>query len=317
MNDKRYHQILEFFGRAKLPPNHPLRQLYVRWLLSHADDAELDDQLQTRWRQALAGAEAPSAKSAALPRKQIRLKPVLRYAAVAAMLVLSFGLGYTLRPSDTIDAADEVLLSCADDASRFELPDGSVVWLNGGSELAYDDRFGLDERCVRVSGEVFFEVKKDAHRPFRVSTATGMHVTVTGTEFDVLAPAGASTAEVVLRSGSVNVNIDGSKLTRKLKPDERLIFDNERHATTIEHVDARNYCQWFEPSIFISDAPVKDVVLNLERRYRTRISIASSVATGKRLTLTIADQPFAELVEILASILECSYTISPEAVTLY
>lgn len=45
---------------------------------------------------------------------------------------------------------------------RLVLDDGSEVWLNAGSKLEYPATFeNASERCVRIEGEAFFEIKRD------------------------------------------------------------------------------------------------------------------------------------------------------------
>lgn len=48
------------------------------------------------------------------------------------------------------------------------LSDGTRVWLNSDSEIRYPVAFGKDRRTVFLSGEAYFEVEKDAERPFYV-----------------------------------------------------------------------------------------------------------------------------------------------------
>ena len=48
------------------------------------------------------------------------------------------------------------------------LPDGSKAWLNAASSLRYPTIFAGKERNVEVSGEVYFEVAKNAKMPFKV-----------------------------------------------------------------------------------------------------------------------------------------------------
>lgn len=44
---------------------------------------------------------------------------------------------------------------------RLVLDDGSEVWLNAGSKLEYPATFeNASERCVRIEGEAFFEIKR-------------------------------------------------------------------------------------------------------------------------------------------------------------
>jgi transmembrane sensor len=65
----------------------------------------------------------------------------------------------------------------------FELPDGSVVYLNTHSHVAI--RFAAHAREVRLlNGEALFRVHHDTSRPFRVSTDDAV-VQAVGTQFDV------------------------------------------------------------------------------------------------------------------------------------
>lgn len=53
---------------------------------------------------------------------------------------------------------------------RLLLADGTAVHLNAGSELRYPVAFAVAERKVYLKGEAWFEVAKDAERPFYVET---------------------------------------------------------------------------------------------------------------------------------------------------
>src|SRR5690606_38221211 len=51
------------------------------------------------------------------------------------------------------------------------LPDGTKVWLNADSKLSYDNSMNDSEvRSVSLEGEAFFDVVKDANRPFFIVT---------------------------------------------------------------------------------------------------------------------------------------------------
>ena len=70
--------------------------------------------------------------------------------------------------------------------SLITLPDGTLVHLNTNSSLTYQQNFGQDNRKVKLSGEGYFEVKKDAKKKFIVNTEY-MDVTVLGTKFNLYA----------------------------------------------------------------------------------------------------------------------------------
>src|SRR5690606_27897787 len=51
---------------------------------------------------------------------------------------------------------------------QLQLPDGSLAWLNAGSSIRFPNFFGDKERVVDVTGEVYFEIARDAQKPFIV-----------------------------------------------------------------------------------------------------------------------------------------------------
>jgi ferric-dicitrate binding protein FerR (iron transport regulator) len=64
------------------------------------------------------------------------------------------------------------------------LPDGTKVWLNAASSITYPTIFAEDRRVVSITGEVYFEVTKNARKPFTVRTYSD-EITVLGTSFNV------------------------------------------------------------------------------------------------------------------------------------
>ncbi len=64
------------------------------------------------------------------------------------------------------------------------LADGTRCWLNTASSLKYPAAFTGNERRVTVTGEVYFDVAKDAKRPFIVM-ADNSEIRVLGTQFNV------------------------------------------------------------------------------------------------------------------------------------
>ncbi len=66
------------------------------------------------------------------------------------------------------------------------LSDGTRVWLNSETSIQYPVAFGAKERRVFVQGEAYFEVAKDAKKPFTVQFMSSS-VTVLGTSFNIRA----------------------------------------------------------------------------------------------------------------------------------
>ncbi|MBZ4190718.1 FecR family protein [Niabella beijingensis] len=116
--------------------------------------------------------------------------------------------------------------------SRVVLPDGSKLWLNAGSTVRFPVLFPEKERVVQSAGEVYFEVAKDATRPFRVRSGNQL-VEVLGTHFVVNTGADASVIRTTLLEGSIRLS--GAGMTRVLKPGQESAFVKGKGAITVAH----------------------------------------------------------------------------------
>jgi ferric-dicitrate binding protein FerR (iron transport regulator) len=157
----------------------------------------------------------------------------LRAAAVLVPVLIAAGAGFLVfdkgRTAETDDVAETVLR--ADGGSEeFTLPDGSKVTLEEGSRWVYSSDF-VSARSAKLDGEAFFEVVRDTAHPFTV-TGEGLRVVVLGTAFKMKARNDVPTAEVVLVSGSIVVEIGESR--HELEPGYRLALDKSILAVT-EH----------------------------------------------------------------------------------
>ncbi len=90
------------------------------------------------------------------------------------------------------------------------LEDGSKVWLNAASSIRFPSYFTGNERKVEITGEVYFEVAKDAARPFKVEFNNALgekgEVEVLGTHFNVNAYPDEENIKTTLLEGSVKVS---------------------------------------------------------------------------------------------------------------
>lgn len=84
------------------------------------------------------------------------------------------------------------------------LEDGSIVTLATGSSIHYPDHFLPAKREVFLEGEAFFEVSKNAKRPFFVYN-NNIVTHVLGTSFTVKSNQQTGQVEVSVRSGRVEV----------------------------------------------------------------------------------------------------------------
>lgn len=178
--------------------------------------SEVEAALQ-RHKQRLQEAE----ESIPAPRSNI-VRMVTRIAGIAAaVLVIFFAGRMWLGTQKNVEKQPLQQLVTQNGArSHIKLPDGTRVWLNAGSKLDYPQHFASGSREVTLEGEAYFDVVKDADKPFIVKTKT-CAIRVLGTTFNVRAYPQESMATTSLVTGSVEVMVD-EKVIRRLLPNEKL-----------------------------------------------------------------------------------------------
>lgn len=178
--------------------------------------SEVESALQ-RHRQRLREAE----DSLPVPRSKV-FRMFARIAGVAAAVLAVFFAGRMwLGTTKSVERQPLQQLVTQNGArSHIKLPDGTRVWLNAGSKLDYPRQFASGSREVSLEGEAYFDVVKDAGKPFIVKTKT-CAIRVLGTTFNVRAYPQESMATTSLVTGSVEVMVD-EKVIRRLLPNEKL-----------------------------------------------------------------------------------------------
>ena len=251
-------QIRELIGRF-LHNDVPgeLQTQFRRWMLQPGDGDEKEAALREEW---TAVVESPAAadRSEELQRLRhtIRMREAqqrrsrifrrIRYAAAAAaVLLFAVGEYYYVRSASAVPAEIR-LLTARGSKGEFQLPDGTKVWLNASSRLTYPETFDRRERRVTLEGEAYFEVARNTSHPFVVDM-NRMEIEVLGTTFDARYERASGIAETTLNSGSICVRTSRSQQSVRLRPDERLVFNETTGSMIIEQVNASNYNSWIQP----------------------------------------------------------------------
>lgn len=131
---------------------------------------------------------------------------------------------------------------------RIILPDGSKVYLNEKSRLAYRGSFRKEEtRQVELTGEAYFQVEEKVHQGkkigFVVSTRD-MEVEVVGTEFNVQSR--IEQTRVFLNSGKVQLKINGQSEALAMKPGEMVEYNAHSGAVRSSKPDQLRFISWLE-----------------------------------------------------------------------
>lgn len=218
-----------------------------------------------------------------------------RAVAVALLVAAVVGLGawWGTRPVTVATAAGE--------RTTVTLPDGSTAELNGRTSLTYTPGFtaiplfGETDRRVELEGEAFFSVV-EADRPFWVETPNA-RVEVLGTEFNVRARPQGNTPEtrVTLSSGRVEV---ASLAPVESAETETVTLSESGHATLVAGMDGvpsnpfaadlKYVGAWREGGFALVDAPLPNVLRELEHRFGTPLELQVPPSETETMTLHYA-----------------------------
>ena len=136
-------------------------------------------------------------------------------------LIIYFVGGILTQDNDT--AVQLVSVKAEEKVREVDLPDGSRVWLNAGSTLSYMHQFSDKYRKVFLSGEAFFSVTRDSHRPFQVFAAKTL-TEVLGTSFHVRAGPDEQEVQVTVVTGKVSFGPETGTKQVILAPEEKGIY---------------------------------------------------------------------------------------------
>jgi transmembrane sensor len=145
------------------------------------------------------------------------------------------------------------------------LSDGSKVWLNSASSITFPAAFSKTERKVTVTGEVYFEVAKNKHLPFRV-VAGKQTIEVLGTHFNINAYSDEDAIKTTLIEGSVKVSADSQSAI--LKPEQQSsILNNKQGRISINTVDTDDVLAWKNGNFQFERAEIQLIMREASRWY--------------------------------------------------
>lgn len=159
---------------------------------------------------------------------------------------------------------------------QVKLGDGTSVWLNAGSSIAYPPIFAGKERRVRLSGEAIFEVVHDENCPFVVETFA-CDARVLGTRFDIVADEDAGTFSAALLEGKLQLVNRMSDETVMMTPNEivRLRHGKLYRQQLSDHDDYL----WPEGIISLKGLSFGELMTKLERAFNVRI-VTNGISAG-------------------------------------
>jgi transmembrane sensor len=201
--------------------------------------------------------------------------------------------------------------------------DGSLAVLKPKSKLRYPTTFTGKTRTVYLEGEAFFEVQKDAAKPFLVYSED-IITQVVGTSFTVKAFGGADEFKVIVNTGKV-----------KVFHKDQLEKENPQVVTVIPHQQAtckRNTTaikkdtvatpllltkETATQSFTLNRVTLSEVIVKLEEAYGVQINYDKSLLGKQVLTAQLANLPLDQKVELICKAINAVCKFSNGEIYIY
>jgi ferric-dicitrate binding protein FerR (iron transport regulator) len=281
--------------------SHAEKLMFDHWFEEAAKEADADtDQYDNRKRVVLHNLRA-AIQAGGQAKDRAKVLPMLKWAAAACVLGMLVT-GYLLRDDITGWITPAVKYTVSTDGFQVKevvLPDSSVVVLNTNSEICYSATFN-SRRKIKVSGEAYFDVRKNPAVPFIVSGAH-LDITVLGTSFTITDMATARNSSVTVQTGLVQVAAVKDRQTfPALSPRQQLNYDLQTGQGTIRS-NVTAVAGWTSKILVFRDTPLKNVFASVEKTFGVKI-ISNNTAINQR-TFTgsfVKEDHLSDILDILS-----------------
>ncbi|WP_372949752.1 FecR family protein [Mariniphaga sp.] len=250
-------------------------------------------------------------------RKTLKTRYLSVAVRVAAALVVGLFLGIYVtslvnRPEPVFYTAHSPMGS----VSEWNLPDGTVIFLNSGSEIRYSVNSKKAPREVFLTGEAWFQVKKDKRRPFVVHTPF-YDVQVTGTRFNVKAYAEENRVTTTLEEGEVIIHSEKNPELAEgivLKSGQQLTLASDAENPEVNEVNTRWFTAWKDNKLILVNMPLKELIVLLERKYGVEFVVKDENVLNYHCDATFQGETLIELMDILKGMIAIDYKIAGQTI---
>jgi len=162
---------------------------------------------------------------------------------------------------------------------KINLADGSEVWLNSSTKVEFPLSFSGKTREIRIDGEAYIKVTKDASRPFIVHLPQSS-VQVLGTEFNVNTY-DKGVEKVALVEGAVDFKTMEGEC--KIVPGNQAIY-TKGDSIKQETFDPKYVLSWRKGLYYFNDATLAEISKVVPRWYGIQLTMEDPGINNRRFT---------------------------------
>lgn len=295
---------------------------FIEWLQQDAQTGDpMPHDMTERLRQQLRQHAAPQ-EGRVIPLRRAAVRRMLsprRWVAAASVVILVLG-GFIfygrLRHSQPhlpdISLTWDSIANTGALAKLVTLPDQTKVWLNKDAILYVSKTYGAG-RQVRLLGEGYFEVSRDQHHPFTVTTGE-VQTLVLGTAFNIDNTPGRSAVYISLLKGSVKVrhggNDDSVNTTSvTLSPGEMAVAGRQAGNIPVSKIGVGDAAGWINGDLVLNQLPLSEALVKLGAYYGIVIRADAGLVENKTVTAVYhRKESWQQALQHLLFIYQLSYT---------
>ncbi|GAC1312556.1 MAG: FecR family protein [Mucilaginibacter sp.] len=200
------------------------------------------------------------------------------------------------------------------------LTDGTIVYLNSGSNMRIPSNYGARDRQVFLSGEAFFIVKHDSSRPFKIR-AGKLAITDIGTSFEVKAYHDEGRISVAVESGIVGVEENNSHhkpnvFASALTHNQQLVYDKKSGSHVLNNIQTDEISAWKENKLKFDNASIDEIALTLERWYNVAVKLDNNTGNFRRYTVSFNNEPVSKVLDVLGNLSGMTYKINNKSISI-
>lgn len=270
------------------------------------------------------------------------------FAAAAILLALAtFSYWWISGPERTYNQTvanikQKVIKTNKGEKKQFTLMDGTIVTLNSASELRISKTFNQEDRRVTLKGEGYFEVAKNAEKPFYVETQD-FDIRVLGTVFNVKSYPEDKESEAFLLEGLIEMQSkDKNSNAILIKPNQRVSIGrgNKQQQSTkqqqqhnrLKGIPAKEILihelqddlpadeiadiAWKNGRLVMTDQDFLEVKQLLERWYNVEIELNDADLDTYRFTATFSKENIQQALEALQKVQPFKFKLYGEKITI-
>lgn len=269
--------------------------------------------------------ELPELPSLKQPRRKIiPVRFIRKYAAVAAILLIISGITLIFlhpAPPDRLfvhAGTDKThYLTGLNEIKKIELADGSVLYLNGGTDVSLiDEKFNKKKREIWLEGEAFFEVAKDPDRPFIIHSGK-LQTIVRGTSFNIKAYKELNENVISVRSGKVEVRKDAQVLG-VLTRNRQLIYQTANDVCKSGKAGWESAAAWRDGNLVLNNADIGELKLRLHQHFGVEVACTGDVLYAVKFNAIFQkESSLNDVLENISMLYGAKYRINGKQVTLF